>query len=40
MYSTKKIDGRESNAAKGVNIATEVNEFKHVLLNKKIRCTE
>ena len=32
----KKINGRESNAAKGVNIATEFNEFKDVLFNKKI----
>ena len=32
----KKIDGRESNTAKGVNIATELNEFKDVLFNKKI----
>ena len=32
----KKIDGRESNTAKGVNIATEFNEFKDVLFNKKI----
>ena len=36
MYSMKKIDGKESNTAKGVNIATEFNEFKNVLLNKKI----
>ena len=36
MYSIKKIDGKESNTAKGVNIATEFNEFKNVLLNKKI----
>ena len=33
MYSIKKIGGRECNAAKGVNIATE---FKDVLFNKKI----
>ena len=32
----KKIDGRESNTAKGVNIATEFNEFKDVLFNKEI----
>ena len=32
----KKIDGKESNTAKRVNIATEFNEFKDVLLNKKI----
>ena len=36
MYSIKKIDGSESSTAKGVNIATEVNEFKDVLFNKKI----
>ena len=29
MYSIKNIDGKESNTAKGVNIATEFNEFKH-----------
>ena len=32
MYSIKKIDGKESNTAKGVNIAIEFN----VLFNKKI----
>ena len=31
-----KIDGKESNTPKGVNIATEFNEFKGVLFNKKI----
>ena len=31
-----KIDGSESSTAKGVNIATEFNEFKDVLFNKKI----
>ena len=36
MHSIIKIDGKESNTAKGVNIATEFNEFKDVLLNKKI----
>ena len=36
MYSIKKIDGKECNTAKGVNIATEFNEFKDVLFNKKI----
>ena len=35
MYSIKKIDGKESSTAKGVNIATEFNEFKDVLFNKK-----
>ena len=33
---TKRIDGKESNAAKGVNIATEFNEFKETLFNKKV----
>ena len=36
MYSIKKIDCRESNNAKGVNIATAFNEFKDILFNKKI----
>ena len=36
MYSIKKIDGKERNTAKGVNIATESNEFKDILFNKKI----
>ena len=36
MYSIKKVDGKESNTAKGVNIATEFNEFKDVLFNKRI----
>ena len=36
MYSIKKIDGKESSTTKGVNIATEFNEFKDVLFNKKI----
>ena len=31
----KKSDGKESNTAKGVNIATEFTEFKVVLFNKK-----
>ena len=35
MYSIKEINGKESNTAKGINIATESNEFKHVLFNKK-----
>ena len=39
MCSMKKIDGKESNTAKGVNIGTEFNEFKDVLFGKKIiRC--
>ena len=36
IHSIKNIDGKESNTAKGVNIATEFNEFKNTLLNKKI----
>ena len=36
MYSMKNIDGKESNTAKGVNIATEFDEFKDTLSNKKI----
>ena len=36
IYSMKTIDGKESNTAKGVNIATEFNEFKDTLFNKKI----
>ena len=32
MFSIKKIDG----TAKGVNIATEFNEFKDFLFNKKV----
>ena len=36
MYSMKNIDGKESNMAKGVNIATEFSEFKDTLFNKKV----
>ena len=36
MYSMKIIDGKESNTLKGVNIATEFDEFKDTLFNKKI----
>ena len=36
MYSVKNIDGKESNIAKGVNIATEFNELKDTLFNKKV----
>ena len=35
MYSIKKIDGSEPITAKVVNTATELNEFKDVLFNKK-----
>ena len=31
----KSIDGKESNMAKGVNIATKSNEFRDTLFNKK-----
>ena len=36
MHSMKKIDGKECNTAKGVNIATECDKFKDVLFNEKI----
>ena len=36
MHSTKKIDGKECNTAKGVSIATESDKFKDVLFNEKI----
>ena len=36
MYSIKKIDGKEHNTAKGVNIAIEFNNFKDLLFDKKI----
>ena len=35
MYSMKNIDCKESNMAKGVNIATEFNGFKDIFLIKK-----
>ena len=35
-YSMKKIDGKELKTAKGVNTATEFNEFKDVSFAKKI----
>ena len=40
MYSMKNIDGKESNTAKGVNIATEFNEFKDTLFNEKYSDTK
>ena len=40
MYAIKKIDGRESNTAKGVSIATEFNEFKDVKKRHKIQTSE
>ena len=36
MYSMKNIDVKESNTIKWVNIATEFNEFKNTLFNKKV----
>ena len=36
MHAVKNIDGKESNTAKGVNIATEFNELKDTLFNKKV----
>ena len=36
MYYMKNIDGKESNSAKEVYIATEFNEFKDTLFNKKV----
>ena len=36
MYSMKSIDGKKSNTTKGVNIATQFNEFKDALFNKKV----
>ena len=36
MYSMKKTDGKESNTAKAVSIATEFDKFKDVLFNEKI----
>ena len=36
IYSIKNIDGKESNTAEGVNIATDFNEFKDALFSKKI----
>ena len=35
MHSMFSDDGKESNTAKGVNIATEFNEFRDTLFNKK-----
>ena len=36
MHSMKNIDGKESNTAKGVNIATEFNEYRDILFHKKV----
>ena len=36
MHSMKKIDDKECNTAKGVNIATEFDKFRDVLFSEKI----
>ena len=36
MYSMLSDDGKESNTAKEVKIATDFNEFRDILFNKKI----
>ena len=36
MFSMKNIDGKESITANRVNIATEFNEIKDTLSNKKV----
>ena len=36
VYSMKNIDGKESNTAKVVNIASEFSEFKATLFNRKV----
>ena len=36
MFSVRYDDGKESNTAKGLNIATEFSEFKDALFNKEI----
>ena len=36
IYSLLSDNGKESNTAKGVNIATEFNEFKDTLFNKNV----
>ena len=36
MHSMLSDDGKESNTAKGVNIATEFNEVRDTLFNKKV----
>ena len=35
-YSMLSDDGKEPNREKGVNIATEINEFKDTLFDKKV----
>ena len=34
MYSIKDIDGKESNTAKGVHLATEFKELRHFVQQK------
>ena len=36
MHSIKNIDGKETNTAKGVSVATEFIKFKNTFFNKKI----
>ena len=36
MHSMKNINGKETNMAKGLNVATEFNEFKKTLFKNKI----
>ena len=36
MYSMKKIDGKECNTAKGMNVATVFGEFRDVLFNEVV----
>ena len=40
MYSVLSDDGKESNTAKEVNIATNFNQFKDTLFNKKYSDTK
>ena len=36
MHSMKNIDGKQTNTAKGVSVATEFKRFKNTLFNKKV----
>ena len=36
LHSMKTNDGKQSNTAKGVNIATEFNEYKDTLFNQRV----
>ena len=36
MYSIRKTDGKEHNTGKGVNIATEFDNFKDVFSHQKL----